>query len=717
MLILRQVMRAVSALPFVVAVACFPEGANVPIEKVANMAAKTIPDPTSVVGNSAAPLPSVVVTNNAGKGIAGVVVSFTITAGDGSVTASSVKTDKDGVASTGWTYGMVEGDNILAASLATLEPVTFKVHTTGGPPKSMTKENDGQSAAVGDALAQPVSVVVLNGGGHPVTGASVTFTALNGSTVSGAASASSVATDANGRAQTEWTMGTVPGAYSLTAEVDGVATETFGATAVAGAPYEVLTSGDNQSGTVDAFLPNVVGLTVRDRYQNAVPNTPLTYSPQNGGSVADGTALVTDAAGQATAQWKLPTRAGTATLNFTAGSLSGSFTATANPGPAAKLEKMASSDNQIGNAGEPLTQAMSVTVRDAFDNALRGVTVTFSPAGGSVSPPSIDTNNEGQANTIWTLGMTGGATTLSVSAAGIADPVVFSATVLAPTTGACDSHGSLTIGRAVTGNLVNSTCSFPMTGTRADIWTLDLGAATPIEVLETSDDPVGDSYLAVYRGSYSMSRLAAFNDDLDPLNSNYNSRVHVLAGPGRLLVAASYLQNFINDPGWAYHLIANRWGGAVTACEVVYATTGTSSNQLLDNDDCPATSTRQHSDRVFMLLQAGETVTISVNSSAFDAKVEIEDGNATVLASDDNGGGGTNARLVYTVPASAPAVDQYLIYATSTGTAGGAYTLAINVTTPAGMAPSMTSRATTAPTYGPALQRAITGTTKAMRTP
>ena len=25
--------------------------------------------------------------------------------------------DKDGVAGTGWTYGMVEGDNILAASL------------------------------------------------------------------------------------------------------------------------------------------------------------------------------------------------------------------------------------------------------------------------------------------------------------------------------------------------------------------------------------------------------------------------------------------------------------------------------------------------------------------------------------------------------------------------------------------------------------------------
>ncbi len=719
MLNFRQVTRALSALPLILAAGCLPEGATDPVSKAANMAAKSVPAESSLIGSSAAPLPSVIVTNNGGKGVSGVAVTFTVTAGNGTVTATAVKTDKQGIASVGWTYGMIEGDNILAASLGTLEPVAFKVKTTGGAPKAMTKENDGQSAAVGEALAQPASVVVVNGGGRAVTGASVKFTALGGSTLSGGATTAIVATDANGRAQTPWTMGTVPGAYGLTAEVTNVPSLTFGATAIAGSPAEVVKTGDAQTGTVDTYLPSLIGLTVRDRFQNPVSGVALTYSPQNGGSVPAGTALLTDASGQASAQWKLPTVAGNATLNFTAGSLSGSFTATANPGAPAKLEKMASSDNQIGDAGQPLPQAMSVTVRDAYDNALRSVSVTFTPAGGSVNPGTVATDNLGQANTIWTLGSTGGATTLSASAAGIANPVVFSATVIAPSADPCASHGTLVLGRTVSGNLANSQCGFPMTGARADIWTLDLGASTPIEVLETSDDPAGDTYMALFRGQYAQSQLAALNDDLDAQTGNYNSRIRFLGGAGRFLVGASYLQTFLNDPGPSYRLVANRWGGAVTRCEVVYAASGTNTNQVLDNDDCPAVSgKRQHSDRVLLMLRAGETVVITMNSSAFDAKIDFENGLETVLASDDNSGGGTNARLTYTVPADAPQVDQYFIYATSVGTAGGAYSFAINVTTPAGLsAPMRASAAAATPLYGPGLQRAMSNKSKAVRTP
>jgi hypothetical protein len=47
---------------------------------------------------------------------------------------------------------------------------------------------------------------------------------------------------------------------------------------------------------------------------------------------------------------------------------------------------------------------------------------------------------------------------------------------------------------------------------------------------------------------------------------------------------------------------------------------------------------------------AGETLTVAVTSTDFDAYAIIQDGNGLRLASDDDSGGGTNARIVYTLP-------------------------------------------------------------------
>ena len=50
--------------------------------------------------------------------------------------------------------------------------------------------------------------------------------------------------------------------------------------------------------------------------------------------------------------------------------------------------------------------------------------------------------------------------------------------------------------------------------------------------------------------------------------------------------------------------------------------------------------------------RAGETITVDVMSSDFDAYAIIQDGNCTKLAADDDSGGGTNARITYTLPYS-----------------------------------------------------------------
>ena len=50
--------------------------------------------------------------------------------------------------------------------------------------------------------------------------------------------------------------------------------------------------------------------------------------------------------------------------------------------------------------------------------------------------------------------------------------------------------------------------------------------------------------------------------------------------------------------------------------------------------------------------RAGETIQVDVTSTDFDAYAIIQDGNGVKLAADDDAGGGTNARITYTLPYS-----------------------------------------------------------------
>jgi hypothetical protein len=71
---------------------------------------------------------------------------------------------------------------------------------------------------------------------------------------------------------------------------------------------------------------------------------------------------------------------------------------------------------------------------------------------------------------------------------------------------------------------------------------------------------------------------------------------------------------------------------------------------------------------------AGERIEVDVASTDFDAYAIIQDSNGTRLASDDDSGGGTNARIVFTLPYSGAyrlVANAYRVGAT------GTYTLAV----------------------------------------
>jgi hypothetical protein len=72
--------------------------------------------------------------------------------------------------------------------------------------------------------------------------------------------------------------------------------------------------------------------------------------------------------------------------------------------------------------------------------------------------------------------------------------------------------------------------------------------------------------------------------------------------------------------------------------------------------------------------QAGEMITLDVMSSDFDAYAVIQDAGGTVLARDDDSGGGLNARIIFTLPATGT---YRLIANTLRVGAVGAYTLSV----------------------------------------
>jgi adhesin/invasin len=85
-------------------------------------------------------------------------------------------------------------------------------------------------------------------------------------------------------------------------------------------------------------------------------------------------------------------------------------------------------NTQVGVAGQPLATPLSVFAHDIDDEAVAGVTVTWSAAsgGGSVNPTSSVTNALGIATATRTLGANAGAQTTTATVAGVA-PVTFNA--------------------------------------------------------------------------------------------------------------------------------------------------------------------------------------------------------------------------------------------------------------------------------------------------
>jgi hypothetical protein len=169
-------------------------------------------------------------------------IVFAVVSGPGTVAPLQDTTDAAGHAQTLLTAGGSAGTVQVSATATGISgaAVTFSATVTGGggpgaPDTVVVISGNNQTAVNGTQLPAPLVVEVRDQAGIPVPGVTVDWSPVQGSAVP-----TTGPTDASGRAQTNWTLGTSTANQSLTATVAGLTPQTFNATATFASPTILL---------------------------------------------------------------------------------------------------------------------------------------------------------------------------------------------------------------------------------------------------------------------------------------------------------------------------------------------------------------------------------------------------------------------------------------------------------------------------------------------
>jgi hypothetical protein len=514
------------------------------------------------------------------------------------------------------------------------------------------------TAPAGSGVTELPSVLVRDQRGAAMASVPVSFNVVTGG---GTVTQSSATTNSSGVATVGgWTLGTTVGTNTLVASSGSLTPVTFTANAVAGSPASITkTAGDSQSAQVGTPVSVAPSVIVKDANGNAVPNAAVVFAVSSGGGTVTAATQTTSSTGVATVgSWTLGTTSGINTLSVSAGSVAPvTFSATGTAGTPATVTKLAG-DNQSAAGGTVVPVAPSIAVRDANGNAVAGVTVIFSvgTGGGSVTGGTQTTNAAGNATVgSWTLGSAAGTNTLIVNAGNLA-AVTFTAT--ATGSAACSTATTYSIGAVVAGTLSTSDCQFS-DGSYVDFY----GVSVPINAYLFNESASFDTYLLLYS---STGDPIAVNDDF---NGTTNSTIKALIPTGNYLLGASSFDAAVTGP---YNLSSSITSSSIDNCEDVFVARGIQTTQTLLATDCANSSF--YSDDMFIYLAAGQTLTVTMTSTAFDAYLEIYNEAGLVASNDNISAATTDAKLTYTSPTGS----LYLISPTSAlAGATGSYTITI----------------------------------------
>ena|GEM_PF-780406 len=346
------------------------------------------------------------VLDSGGHPVSSVTVTFTAPpSGPGGAFAGSLSvsatTNASGVAtSPTFAANSSAGSYNVAATVAGVAtPANFSLTNIPGPAASIAATGGGgQNANVNTNFANPLAATVLDSGGNPVSGVTVTFTAPSSGasgTFAGSTTAN-VSTNGSGVATSPTVIAnSIAGLYSVAASVGGVvAPATFSLTNTSGAPASITaTSGASQSATINTNFANPLVAAVRDSGGNPVFGVTVTFKapPGSGASGIFSNGLtsataVTNASGVATSS-VFTANSKTGSYNVTVAATGVAITATFSLTNTARVPAtISATSGSIQNSAINTTFAnpLAATVLDSGGNPVSGVTVTFTaPASGA----------------------------------------------------------------------------------------------------------------------------------------------------------------------------------------------------------------------------------------------------------------------------------------------------------------------------------------------
>jgi hypothetical protein len=304
-----------------------------------------------------------------------------------------------------------------------------------------------QSTTMNTAFATALQVTVT-GGGNPVNGATVTFTApgSGSSAAFGGSTTATATTNSSGvAAAPTLTANNVAGPYTVTASVAGVGTSaSFNLTNTAGTPASISASnGTPQSAGINTAFGTALQATVKDAGGNLLSGVTVTFTaPGSGSSVAFGgsttATATTNSSGVATSPALTANNVAgpyTVTASVAGVGTSASFNLTNTAGTPASISA-SNGTPQSAAINTAFGTAPQATVKDAGGNLLSGVTVTFTAPGsgssatfGGSTTATATTNSNGVATapTLTANSQTGGYS-VTASATGLGTSASFSLT-------------------------------------------------------------------------------------------------------------------------------------------------------------------------------------------------------------------------------------------------------------------------------------------------
>jgi len=355
----------------------------------------------------------------------------------------TVATNASGVASAPFTANATAGGPYtVTASSSGITAVNFSLTNTSASATSMTANAGAtpQSATISTAFANALAVTVRDAGNNPVAGVNVTFTAPGSGTsgvFSNGTATITVSTNASGVASAPFTANaTAGGPYTVTASSAGLTSVNFSLTNTpASATSMTANAGTTpQSTVVSTAFANALAVTVRDAGNNPVAGVNVTFTaPGSGASgvFSNGTATITvatNASGVASAPFTAnATAGGPYTVTASSSGLTAvNFSLTNTPAPAATMTANAGTTPQSTVASTAFANALAVTVRDAGNNPVAGVNVTFTAPGSGASGVfsngtatiTVATNASGVASAPFTANATAGGPYTVTAAAG-----------------------------------------------------------------------------------------------------------------------------------------------------------------------------------------------------------------------------------------------------------------------------------------------------------